>query len=193
MTAGGTATVVVSGAVDRQSHSLPVVVAAAKHRSLLLHLDEALDPEFITVGDGASLVVDGRPFTTDIEGFDGTWLTLGQPPGLTVDDPRVVSRVATPSLPLRLTLGNRQMTAHIIDLSPRGARLILENVETLQVGMEFSVEFGGTHGVGVVRRVNLPPSPRLQDLGVEFVERTPEMVIELIHSVGAASVPDLPS
>lgn len=191
VTAGTRAVLVLSDAVTMRSVSLPVTVGLSRRRSLVLHLEEALDQAAAVIGDRVDLVVRGRPFPTALERFDPPWAAVTQPAGIEVDDQRAMTRVPTPDLPLTICHADGPAAAHVVDLSTRGARLLVERDDRYEVGAEFAVEFAGTDGTAVVRRVVPAASPLLVHLGVEFQHMNAEFLIELIHTVGAAAVPSL--
>jgi hypothetical protein len=189
--AGSRVAIVHSANAGHRPSSIVGLIASIDPAGVIALIDGGIDDDVcptMAVGAPASLVVRGAAYPTTIRRVSERWVVIDPPIGVDVVDGRSTRRVPVPSTPATLAWPGRSAEAHVVDLSPRGARLLVEWDAADEVGRSFVVELLGRRGRIVVRRIAHEEPSLLAYLGVEFVERGPDLLVDLLRAVGAARV-----
>lgn len=189
--AGSRVTIVHSANLGHRPSSIAGVIASIDPSGVIALADGGIGDGVcptLAIGAPASLVVRGAAYPTTIRRVTERWVVIDPPIGIAVADGRSLRRVPMRSSPATLAWPGRSAEAHVVDLSPRGARLLVEWDDDYEVGRPLAVELLGGRGRVVIRRVAHEETSLLGHLGVEFVERGPDLLVELLRAVGAARV-----
>lgn len=166
-----------------------VVVAAATDAAIVVDIGHRMHPP--SLGQDVRLVVGSRTFDSTIQRVDDRWVALRRPPQVVVSDLRSMVRTAAGASTRWRLIGGRagttpgaQRSGYLVDLSPRGLRLLAEHRDDQCRDTPVEVDIGEVTMAGAIRRTSSHQHPGLRYYGIEFAPLEPEQHRCLQHVLG---------
>lgn len=162
------------------------VLALADAAKLVVHIaDPTAAPTLDRAGSVALITPTGLRHESNVIHMNDRWVTLGRPGSLEVDDGRATGRAPVDMVPAHIELDGDSLAAFVVDVSPRGLRLLLAHDERLRTGVELSIRIEDGSGTAEVRHAARTPGADVMHVGLQVRSADAPLRSQLLHLTGA--------